>query len=69
MKGFLDGEQIWRFQKCLVFESTTVNDARNINDRLAKFGLGEITARRLQGKYILVKVLDEELMDLLKQTK
>lgn len=68
MKGFVNEEQLWRFQKCLVCEIATMSDARGINDRLAKFGLGEITTRRLQGRYFLVKIPDEELMDLLKQT-
>lgn len=50
VKGYVDEEQMWRFQKCLVCESATVTDARTISERLAKFGLGEIVVKRLQGR-------------------
>lgn len=69
VKGYVDDEQLCKFQKCLVCESTSICDSKRINERIAKMGLGEITVKRIQGRYFLIEVFDEELMDLLKQTK
>ncbi|KAH1130481.1 hypothetical protein J1N35_001859 [Gossypium stocksii] len=68
VQGFVDKEQLWNLQKCLVCESISVCDLKSLNDRIAKIGLREITIRKIQGRHFLVEIPDEELMDMLRQT-
>ncbi|KAG8483426.1 hypothetical protein CXB51_022243 [Gossypium anomalum] len=65
----VEDELLWNLQKCLVCKLNSICDSKSLNDRIAKFGLGEIIVRRIQERHFLVEILDEELMDLLRQTE
>ncbi|KAK8357640.1 hypothetical protein V6Z11_A05G434400 [Gossypium hirsutum] len=67
VKGFVEEELRWKLQRCLVGESASVFDSRNMAERLTKFGLGEISVKRIQGRFFLIEVPDEEFMEVLKQ--
>ncbi|KAH1037927.1 hypothetical protein J1N35_039670 [Gossypium stocksii] len=63
----MEDEMLWKLQRCLVGESTSVCDTRSMTERLTKFGLGEIIVKRMQGRFFFIKVSDEEYMEVLKQ--
>ncbi|TYH95086.1 hypothetical protein ES332_A12G083300v1 [Gossypium tomentosum] len=76
VKGFVDEEcpnsgyykeQLWKLQRCLVGKVVTVCDLRSLAERLAKFGFGELIVKRIQGRFFLIEVPDEEYMEVLKQ--
>ncbi|PPR83212.1 hypothetical protein GOBAR_AA37502 [Gossypium barbadense] len=64
VKGFVEEELLWKLQRCLVGESASVCDSRNMAERLTKFGLGEVSVKRIQGRYFLIEVPDEEFMEI-----
>ncbi|KAH1047052.1 hypothetical protein J1N35_037836 [Gossypium stocksii] len=67
VKGFVDEEQLRKLQKCLVGKVANVCDSRCLVERLAKFGLGELIIKRIQMRFFLIEVPDEEYMKVLKQ--
>lgn len=67
IKGYVDDEQLWKLQKCLVCESVSFCDTKIPVERMERIGLREITVRRIQERHFFVKVPNEELMDILKQ--
>ncbi|KAH1057946.1 hypothetical protein J1N35_036011 [Gossypium stocksii] len=67
VQSFVEAELLWKLQHCLVGESATVCDTRSMDERLTKFGLGEILVKRIQGRFFLIEVPDEEFMEVLKQ--
>ncbi|KAG8496367.1 hypothetical protein CXB51_007606 [Gossypium anomalum] len=69
VKGHVENKLLRNLQKCLVCESISVCNSKSINDLLAKIGPGEITEIRIPGRHFLVDITDEELMELLRQTK
>ncbi|KAH1073111.1 hypothetical protein J1N35_025439 [Gossypium stocksii] len=58
VKGFVDEEQLWKLEKCLVGKVANVCDSRSLVERLAKFGLGELIIKRIQGRFLLIEVPD-----------
>lgn len=54
--GFVDKEQLWKLQRCLVGKSVTVCDSRCMAKRIAMFGLGELSIKRIQGRFFLIEV-------------
>ncbi|KAH1090944.1 hypothetical protein J1N35_018201 [Gossypium stocksii] len=68
VQGHVEEELLWNLQKCLVCESNSICDSKSLNDRIVKFGLGEIIVR-IQGRHFLVEIPNEELMDMLRQTE
>ncbi|TYH93990.1 hypothetical protein ES332_A12G011100v1 [Gossypium tomentosum] len=66
-RSFVEEELLWKLQSCVVGESATVCYLRSMADRLARFGLGEISVKRIQGRFFLLEVPDEEYMEVLKQ--
>ncbi|KAH1108246.1 hypothetical protein J1N35_012014 [Gossypium stocksii] len=68
VQGHVEDELLWNLQKCLVCELVSVCDSKSLIDRLAKIGLREILVRRIQGRFFLVEIPDEELLDMLRQT-
>ncbi|KAK5786932.1 hypothetical protein PVK06_041582 [Gossypium arboreum] len=67
VKGFVEEELLWKLQRCLVGESASICDSKNMAERLTKFGLREILVKRIQGRFFLIEVPDEEFMEVLKQ--
>ncbi|KAH1057960.1 hypothetical protein J1N35_036025 [Gossypium stocksii] len=67
VQGFVEEELLQKLQRCLVGESATVCDTRSMADRLTKFGLREVSIKRIQGRFFLIEVSDEEYMKVLKQ--
>ncbi|KAK8327431.1 hypothetical protein V6Z12_A11G182200 [Gossypium hirsutum] len=67
VQGFVEEELLWKLQRCLVWESATVYDISSMAERLTKFGLGEISLKRIQGRFFLLEVLDVEYLEVLKQ--
>ncbi|PPS13576.1 hypothetical protein GOBAR_AA07007 [Gossypium barbadense] len=64
VQGFVEEELLWKLQRCLVWESATVCDISSMAERLTKFGLGEISLKRIQGRFFLLEVLDERRNDM-----
>lgn len=68
VQGYVDDGQLWKLQRNLVRETMSFYDTKSLNKRIARLGLGEITIRRIQGRYFLIEVLpDEELLEILKR--
>ncbi|TYI24394.1 hypothetical protein ES332_A06G230900v1 [Gossypium tomentosum] len=67
VQGFVEEELLWKLQRCLVGESATVCDISSMAERLTKFGLGEISLKRIQGRFFLLEVPDVEYLEVLKQ--
>ncbi|KAK8576216.1 hypothetical protein V6N13_090693 [Hibiscus sabdariffa] len=67
--GFIEEEKLWKLQKCLVGYSTTEVDSNSIHDRLVRWGLGEISVKRLAGRVFLLEIIDETLYNSLKDAK
>lgn len=40
-----------------------------MSDKIGRIGLGEISVKRIQGRFFLIEVLDEDFMDILKQNE
>lgn len=67
VQGYVDEELLWKVQRCLVGESVSLCDIKSLEERMAKLGLGEISVKRIQGRFFLLEVPDDELMELVKQ--
>ncbi|PPR90015.1 hypothetical protein GOBAR_AA30663 [Gossypium barbadense] len=67
VQGHVEEEQLWKLQRCLVGETATCCDIKNLQERIVKVGLGEIRIRRIQGRFFLVDIPDDELFGILKQ--
>ncbi|PPS02403.1 hypothetical protein GOBAR_AA18256 [Gossypium barbadense] len=61
------GRKIWRKKNTHAISITTVSDTRSMAERLSKFGLEEISVKRIQGRFFLIEVPDNEFMEVLKQ--
>ncbi|KAG8497351.1 hypothetical protein CXB51_008604 [Gossypium anomalum] len=67
VQGFVEEELLWKLQRCLVGESATVCDISSMVERLTKFGLGEISLKRIQGRFFLLEVPDVDYLEVLEQ--
>ncbi|KAK5786821.1 hypothetical protein PVK06_041467 [Gossypium arboreum] len=67
VQGHVEEEQLWKLQRCLVGETATCCDIKNLQERIVKAGLGEIRIRRIQGRFFLVDIPDDKLFGILKQ--
>ncbi|KAK8625316.1 hypothetical protein V6N13_090190 [Hibiscus sabdariffa] len=61
VSGHVEEEDLWKMKRCLVGESSTVTSVCNIQDRLIKWGLGDIKVQRMGGKLYLLSFEDDEL--------
>ncbi|MBA0827736.1 hypothetical protein Goarm_012489, partial [Gossypium armourianum] len=55
-----------RFAK-LVDAQREISSLDGLSERIARIGLGELTVKKIQGRYFLIKVPDDELLEILKQ--
>ncbi|KAG8480375.1 hypothetical protein CXB51_024544 [Gossypium anomalum] len=67
VQGHVEEEQLWKLQRCVVGEIATCCDIKNLQERIVKAGLEEIRITRIQGRFFLVDIPDEELFGILKQ--
>ncbi|XP_017604350.1 uncharacterized protein LOC108451131 [Gossypium arboreum] len=51
----------------LLGETQTLCNLNSLTERITNIGLGELIIKKIQGRYFLIEVPDEELMDILKQ--
>ncbi|KAK8637522.1 hypothetical protein V6N13_064941 [Hibiscus sabdariffa] len=65
IKGHIEEEELWKLQRCLVGEMTTVCSISSISQRLSDWGMGEIKVQRLGGKSFLLTITDDELFMML----
>ncbi|KAK5834241.1 hypothetical protein PVK06_018118 [Gossypium arboreum] len=65
--GHVENEQLWKLQRCLIGETASFCNSNSLSERIACMGLGELKVKRLQGRYFLVEVPDEELLEILRQ--
>ncbi|TYI05915.1 hypothetical protein ES332_A10G121900v1 [Gossypium tomentosum] len=63
----VENEQLWKLQYCLIGEVASFCNAYSLYDRIANLGLGELIVKRIKGRYFLIEVPDDELMEILKQ--
>lgn len=49
--------------------TASCSEVKDLQERLIKVGLGEITVRRIQGRVFLIDILDEEMYGILKQNE
>ncbi|KAK8663423.1 hypothetical protein V6N13_083243 [Hibiscus sabdariffa] len=59
--GHVENEDLWQLRRCLVGVMDTLCSASNIQNILAKWGLGEINVQRLGAKMFLLTIEDKEL--------
>ncbi|MBA0759003.1 hypothetical protein Gotri_021945 [Gossypium trilobum] len=67
VEGHVEKEQLWKLQRCLVGETTPFCNAYSLSKRIASLGLRELNVKRIQGRYFLIEVPNDELMEILKQ--
>ncbi|KAK5772249.1 hypothetical protein PVK06_048529 [Gossypium arboreum] len=65
--GHVENEQLWKLQRCLIGETTSFCNSYCLSERIAYMGLGELKVKRIQGRYFLIEVPDEELLEMLRQ--
>lgn len=66
VQGFVEEEQLWKLQRCVVEVTATCCDIKDLQERIIKVGLGEIIIRRIQGRVFLIDIPDMELFGILK---
>lgn len=67
VEGHVENEQLWNLQRCLVGETTSICDTKCLSERIVRAGFGELTVKKIQGRYFLIEVPDDELTEMLKQ--
>ncbi|KAG8479497.1 hypothetical protein CXB51_029285 [Gossypium anomalum] len=67
VQGHVEDELLWKLQKCLVGEVASFCETKSLAERIARMGLGKICVKRIRGNYFLIEILDEELLNILKQ--
>ncbi|KAK5776169.1 hypothetical protein PVK06_044128 [Gossypium arboreum] len=65
--GHIKNEQLWKLQCCLIGETATFCNLNRLIERITCLSLGELKVKRIQGRFFLIKVPDEELMEILRQ--
>ncbi|KAK8578612.1 hypothetical protein V6N13_100440 [Hibiscus sabdariffa] len=65
--GMVEIEALWKFKRCLVGTMPTVCSVRSVMERLHKWGLSEITIKRMGGKKYLLSFEDDELYMMLEE--
>lgn len=67
LTGHVENERLWKLQKCLVGKVAAFCETKSLADIISGMGLCEISMKRIQGNYFLIKIPDEELTEILKQ--
>ncbi|MBA0764811.1 hypothetical protein Gotri_014099, partial [Gossypium trilobum] len=67
VEDHIENEQLWNLQRCLVGETASFYNTTSLSERIARIGLGELTVKKIQGRYFLIEVPDDELLEILKQ--
>ncbi|PPD89730.1 hypothetical protein GOBAR_DD13332 [Gossypium barbadense] len=65
--GHIENEQLWKLQRCLIGDTTTFCNLNSLSERNTCMGLGELNIKRIQGRYFLIEVPNEKLMEILRQ--
>ncbi|KAG8499712.1 hypothetical protein CXB51_006382 [Gossypium anomalum] len=63
----IENEQLWKLQTCLIRETTSLCNLNSLSERIARMGLGELKVKRIQGRFLLIEVSDEDLLEILRQ--
>ncbi|KAK8663511.1 hypothetical protein V6N13_083327 [Hibiscus sabdariffa] len=63
--GHIEEETLWKLGRCLIGTMATVCSSSMVEERLNKWGLGEITVKSLGGRDFLIEINDPELYKLL----
>ncbi|KAH1039906.1 hypothetical protein J1N35_041649 [Gossypium stocksii] len=67
VEGHVKNEQLWKLQHCLTGETASFCNAYSLSDRIPNLGRGELIVKRIKGRYFLIEVPEDELMEILKQ--
>ncbi|KAK8672427.1 hypothetical protein V6N13_110797 [Hibiscus sabdariffa] len=59
--GHVENEDLWKYRRCLVGKMASVCSLSNVMSRLDTWGFGEITVKRMSGKWFLLSIEDEDL--------
>ncbi|PPD77588.1 hypothetical protein GOBAR_DD25489 [Gossypium barbadense] len=66
VEDHIENEQLWNLQRCFVGETTSFCNTTSLFERIARIGLGELTVKKIQDRYFLIEVPDDELLEILK---
>ncbi|MBA0612473.1 hypothetical protein Godav_013072, partial [Gossypium davidsonii] len=67
VEDHIENEQLWNLQRFLVGETTSFCNTTSLSERIARIGLRELTVKKIQGRYFLIEVPNDELLEILKQ--
>ncbi|KAK8682418.1 hypothetical protein V6N13_054806 [Hibiscus sabdariffa] len=67
IQGHVEEEALWRLGKCLVGMMASPCSTKQVEDKLTKWGLGEIAVINMGGRCFLLEVKDQELFSLLEE--
>ncbi|KAK8610724.1 hypothetical protein V6N13_081880 [Hibiscus sabdariffa] len=67
ISGFVDNETLWMLGKCLVGTMAKDYSTKEVEERLHQWGLGDTLVKRLGGRDYLLKLVDEELLQVLEK--
>ncbi|KAH1064658.1 hypothetical protein J1N35_029645 [Gossypium stocksii] len=67
VEGHVKNEQLWKLQHCLIGEIASFCNAYSLSDRIDNLGHRELIVKRIKGRFFLIEVIDDALMEILKQ--
>ncbi|KAK8610497.1 hypothetical protein V6N13_081653 [Hibiscus sabdariffa] len=67
ISGFVDNETLWMLGKFLVGTMAKDYSTKEVEERLYQWGLGDTLVKRLGGRDYLLKLVDEELLQVLEK--
>ncbi|KAK8674571.1 hypothetical protein V6N13_032680 [Hibiscus sabdariffa] len=67
IQGHVEEEAPWRLRNCLVGMMASPCSTKQVEDRLTKWGLGEIAVKNMGGRCFLLEIKDQELFSLLEE--
>ncbi|KAK8610610.1 hypothetical protein V6N13_081766 [Hibiscus sabdariffa] len=67
ISGFVDNKTLWMLGKCLVGTMAKDYSTKEVEERLHQWGLGDTLVKRLGGRDYLLKLVDEELLQVLEK--
>ncbi|KAK8712694.1 hypothetical protein V6N13_147924 [Hibiscus sabdariffa] len=67
ISGFVDNETLWMLGKCLVGTMAKDCSTKEVEERLHQWGLGDTLVKRLGRRDYLLKLMDEELLQVLEK--
>ncbi|KAK8610516.1 hypothetical protein V6N13_081672 [Hibiscus sabdariffa] len=67
ISGFVDNETLWMLGKFLVGTMAKDYSTNDVEERLHQWGLGDTLVKRLGGRDYLLKLVDEELLQVLEK--